>query len=76
MLSNSAQDYILGLYSADRGPFVAKRGRPGTRYRLETTLARRAINSRGDRRGAIDELIALNYPADEERRALESSRAR
>ena len=72
MLSNSAQDYILGLYSADRGPF----GRPGMRYRLETTLARRAINSRGDRRGAIDELIALNYSADEERRALESSRPR
>jgi len=72
MLSNSAQDYILGLYSADRGPF----GKPGraTRYRLETTLARRAINSRGDRRGAIDELIALNYPKDDERRTLESSR--
>lgn len=75
MLSNSAQDYILGLYSADRGPFGKPR-RAGTRYRLETTLARRAINSRGDRRGAIDELIALNYPADDERRALESSRPR
>jgi len=74
MLSNSAQDYILGLYSADRGPLVEKPGRAGTRYRLETTLARRAINSRGDRRGAIDELIALNYPKDLERRTLESSR--
>ncbi len=72
MLSNSAQDYILGLYSADRGPF----GHPGMRYRLETTLARRAINSRGDRRGAIDELIMLNYAQDEERRALESARPR
>ena len=76
MLSNSAQDYILGLYSADRGPFVEKRGGPATRYRLETTLSRRAINSRGDRRGAINELIALNYPKDDERRALESSRPR
>jgi len=74
MLSNSAQDYILGLYTADRGPFAAKPGRAGTRYRWETTLSRRAINSRGDRRGAINELIALNYPEDEERRALESSR--
>ncbi|MGE3961109.1 MAG: DNA adenine methylase [Dehalococcoidia bacterium] len=72
MLSNSAQDYILGLYSADRGTL----GRRGTRYRLETTLARRAINSRGDRRGAIDELIAMNYPPEEERRALESARAK
>src|SRR5690606_32147356 len=83
MLSNSPQDYILGLYGADRGPFPkpatgrkAARSEAGTRYRLETTLARRAINSRGDRRGAIDELIVLNYPADEERRALASARAR
>lgn len=79
MLSNSSQDYILGLYTADRGPFTdpPKRGHApsgGTRYRFETTLARRAINSRGDRRGAIDELIVLNYPRDGERRALESAR--
>jgi DNA adenine methylase len=67
MLSNSPQDYILGLYSADRGPL------DGTRYRITSTPARRAINSRGDRRGAIDELIVTNYPADEERRALESA---
>jgi DNA adenine methylase len=67
MLSNSPQDYILGLYSADRGPFE------GTRYRLANTPARRAINSRGDRRGAIDELIVLNYPEAEERRNLESA---
>ncbi len=67
MLSNSPQDYIMGLYSADRGPF------DGTRYRREPIPARRAINSRGDRRGVIDELIVLNYPLDEERRSLESS---
>jgi DNA adenine methylase len=62
MLSNSPQDFILGIYSADRG-----------RYRLTNTPARRAINSRGDRRGAIDELIVLNYPEDEERGRLESA---
>jgi len=67
MLSNSPQDYILGLYSADRGPY------DGTRYRLSQTPARRAINPRGDRRGVIDELIVLNYPEGTERRSLESS---
>ncbi|MEX1022988.1 MAG: DNA adenine methylase, partial [Dehalococcoidia bacterium] len=56
MLSNSNQDYILGLYDADRGPLA------GSRYRRAHTPARRAINSRGDRRGVIDELIVLNYP--------------
>lgn len=76
MLSNSPQDYIVGLYRADRGPFVEKRGQPGERYRREPIPARRAINSRGDRRGAIDELLVLNYPQDEERRALESARGR
>lgn len=70
MLSNSPQDYILGLYSADRGPF------DGWRYRLSQTPARRAINSRGDRRGVIDELIVLNYPPEVERRSLESSAKR
>ena len=69
MLSNSPQDYILGLYDADPGPLPE-----GTRYRQVRTPARRAINSRGDRRGAIDELIVLNYPVDEERRTLASAR--
>lgn len=67
MLSNSPQDFILGLYSADRGAFE------GLRYRLDSTRARRAINSRGDRRGEIDELIVLNYPVEVERRSLESA---
>ncbi len=67
MLSNSHQDFIVGLYSADRGPFA------GSRYRIEAVPARRAINSRGDRRGAVDELIVMNYPADEERRSLASA---
>lgn len=62
MLSNSPQDFIMGLYRADRG-----------RYRLESTPARRAINSRGDRRGAIDELIVTNYPREQARDRLESS---
>lgn len=75
MLSNSPQDYILGLYGADQGPFGKPKG-PRTRYRLETLPARRAINSRGDRRGAIDELVVLNYAEDDERRALESARPR
>ncbi len=56
MLSNSPHDYIRGLYSADRGPLS------GLRYRIDSTPARRAINSRGDGRGAIDELIVMNYP--------------
>lgn len=67
MLSNSRQDFIEGLYRADRGPLS------GYRYRLDSTPARRAINSRGDRRGAIDELIVLNYPQEAERRALASA---
>ncbi|MQC17060.1 MAG: DNA adenine methylase [Chloroflexi bacterium] len=66
MLSNSPQDYIRGLYSADRGPLR------GQRYRIDSTPARRAINSRGDGRGAIDELIVTNYPSASERQHLES----
>jgi DNA adenine methylase len=62
MLSNSPQDFIEGIYRADR-----------ERYRLEYTPARRAINSRGDRRGVIDELIVTNYPPEAARGRLESS---
>ena len=67
MLSNSPHDFIRGLYSADRGPL------DGTRYRIDGTPARRAINSRGDGRGAIEELIVMNYAEPLERRALEST---
>jgi DNA adenine methylase len=50
MLSNSPHDWVVGAYEASH-------------YRVERTPARRAINSRGDRRGAIDELIVTNaYP--------------
>jgi len=64
LLSNSAHDYIRGLYSADRGPFAEGR------YRIDSTHARRAINSRGDKRGPVDELVVLNYPPEVERREL------
>jgi DNA adenine methylase len=50
MLSNSAHDWVVGAYE-------------GSHYRVERTPARRAINSKGDRRGAIDELIVTtDYP--------------
>ncbi|MDA0815172.1 MAG: DNA adenine methylase [Chloroflexi bacterium] len=65
MLSNSPHDYIRGLYSADRGQLS------GQRYRIDSTPARRAINSRGDGRGAIDELIVMNYPSEAERQNRE-----
>ena len=67
MLSNSAQDYIRGLYSATRGPFAEGR------YRIDSTPARRAINSRGDKRGPVDELVVLNYAPGVERRELPSN---
>ena len=66
MLSNSSHDYIRGLYSADRGPF------PDGRYRIDCIPARRAINSRGDKRGPVDELVVVDYPSEVERRELPS----
>lgn len=46
LLSNSATDFIMGLY---RG------------YRIEVIRARRAVNSRADRRGVVDEVLVMNY---------------
>jgi DNA adenine methylase len=46
MLSNSDNEFIRALY-AD--------------FRIETVLATRAINCRGDRRGKITEVLVLNY---------------
>lgn len=60
MLSNSPHEWIVGAYE---GAF---------RYRVERTPARRAINSRGDRRGAIDELIVTNYSESKMYGRLES----
>ena len=48
MLSNSPHQWVVGLYE-------------GSRYHLARVAARRAINSRGDRRGVIDELLITNY---------------
>lgn len=49
MLSNSPHEWVVGAYEASH-------------YRVERTPARRAINSRADRRGAIEELIVTNEP--------------
>jgi len=50
MLSNSPHEWVVGAYEASH-------------FLVERTPARRSINSRGDRRGAIDELVVTNeYP--------------
>ena len=64
MLSNSPAEWLVGVYEGER------RG-----YHIDRTPARRAINSRGDRRGAIDELIVTNSPPELSRRRLESAAA-
>lgn len=46
LLSNSATDFIKDLY-AD--------------YRVEIVKAKRAINSNGDKRGEIDEVLVMNF---------------
>ena len=62
MLSNSPAEWLLGVYEGER-----------RRYHIERLPARRAINSRGDRRGAIDELVVTNYPPEAARGRLESA---
>jgi len=50
MLSNSPHEWMIGVYE-------------GSHYRVERTPARRSINSKGDRRGVVDELVVTsNYP--------------
>ncbi|MGE3857586.1 MAG: hypothetical protein AB7G21_11590, partial [Dehalococcoidia bacterium] len=75
MLSNSAADWLIGLYEGEEVTLLdAEPGRrPG--YVIDRTPARRAINSRGDRRGVIDELIVTNYPREVSRGRLESAQA-
>lgn len=46
LLSNSATDFIKGLY-AD--------------YNIEVIKAKRAVNSKGDLRGGVDEVLVRNY---------------
>ncbi len=46
LLSNSATEYMQDLYGDYRGEIIS---------------ARRAINSRGDKRGFVDELLVRNY---------------
>lgn len=47
MLSNSSAPVITELYS---------------NYQTQNVLARRAINCKADKRGPVNEIIALNYP--------------
>lgn len=46
LLSNSSTDFIRNLYGA---------------YEIETVRARRALNSKGEKRGAVAELLIRNY---------------
>ena len=73
MLSNSPAEWLVGIYEGERALMIdaAEDQQPG--YHLERIPARRAINSRGDRRGVIDELIVTNYPPESFRGRLESS---
>ena len=56
MVSNSPHEFIKGLYQGSRH-FVD--------YRIEELPARRMINSRGDRRVGITELVITNYEVAE-----------
>ena len=49
LLSNSGHEWVIGLYE---GAF---------RYRLAVAPAKRPINSRGEKRGDVPELILANY---------------
>ncbi len=64
MLSNSPADWVRAAYETARYP-IASSGDGEVTYalhRIEEVPARRMINSRGDRRSAIPELIVTNPP--------------
>ncbi|MGI6038557.1 MAG: DNA adenine methylase, partial [Limnochordia bacterium] len=46
LLSNSATDFIMDLYRD---------------YQITIVQAQRAINSKGDKRGPVDEVLVKNY---------------
>ncbi|HHV35610.1 MAG TPA: DNA adenine methylase [Syntrophomonadaceae bacterium] len=46
LLSNSATDFIMDLYQG---------------YKIEVIQAKRAINSKADRRGNVDEVLVMNF---------------
>ena len=71
MLSNSPAEWLVGIYEGTRFPDAASGA--WRHYTIERTPARRAINSRGDRRGAIDELLVTNYAPELARGRLESA---
>ena len=69
MLSNSDVDWVHAAYETARyavGDSVGgRRGSAGAEYahhRIDSVPARRMINSRGDRRSAIAELVVMNPP--------------
>ena len=71
MLSNSPADWVRAAYESARYPVAppAGDGPPAAgapaayaHHRIEEVQARRMINSRGDRRSAIGELIVTNPP--------------
>jgi len=50
LLSNSSTDFIRELYAE---------------YRIEIVQAKRAINSKADKRGEVDEVLVMNYDAEQ-----------
>ncbi len=72
MLSNSDVDWVHAAYETARyavgDSAGGRRGPAGAEYahhRIDSVPARRMINSRGDRRSAIAELVVMNPPLAE-----------
>ena len=49
LLSNSSTEFIRELYAE---------------YRIEIVQAKRAINSKADKRGEVDEVLVMNYDTE------------